>query len=178
LGAVGGISESDITLDAASNAIVIGFNVRANPQARELAQKNGIDVRYYSIIYNVIDDIKSALTGLLSPDLKEEFLGNAEIKEVFNISKVGKIAGCIVTEGNIRRGANVRLLRDNVVIHEGSLKTLKRFKDEVNEIKEGSECGAAFENYNDLQVGDLIECFEVREIARTLESVQVAADDS
>ena len=178
LGAVGGISESDITLAAASNAIVIGFNVRANPQARELAQKNGIDVRYYSIIYNVIDDIKSALTGLLSPDLKEEFLGNAEIKEVFNISKVGKIAGCIVTEGNIRRGANVRLLRDNVVIHEGSLKTLKRFKDEVNEIKEGSECGAAFENYNDLQVGDLIECFEVREIARTLESVQVTADDS
>jgi len=178
LGAVGGISESDITLAAASNAIVIGFNVRANPQARELAQKNGIDVRYYSIIYNVIDDIKSALTGLLSPDLKEEFLGNAEIKEVFNISKVGKIAGCIVTEGNIRRGANVRLLRDNVVIHEGSLRTLKRFKDEVNEIKEGSECGAAFENYNDLQVGDLIECFEVREIARTLESVQVVTNAS
>ena len=172
LGAVGGISESDITLAAASNAIVIGFNVRANPQARQLAQKSGIDVRYYSIIYNVIDDIKSALTGLLSPDLKEEFLGNAEVKEVFNISKVGKIAGCIVTEGNIKRGANVRLLRDNVVIHEGSLKTLKRFKDEVNEIKEGSECGAAFENYNDLQIGDLIECFEIKEIARTLESVQ------
>ena len=120
----------------------------------------------------MIDDIKSALTGLLSPDLKEEFLGNAEVKEVFNISKVGKIAGCIVTEGNIKRGANVRLLRDNVVIHEGSLKTLKRFKDEVNEIKEGSECGAAFENYNDLQIGDLIECFEIKEIARTLESVQ------
>ena len=172
LGAVGGISESDITLAAASNAIVIGFNVRANPQARQLAQKSGIDVRYYSIIYNVIDDIKSALTGLLSPDLKEEFLGNAEVKEVFNISKVGKIAGCMVTEGNIKRGANVRLLRDNVVIHEGSLKTLKRFKDEVNEIKEGSECGAAFENYNDLQIGDLIECFEIKEIARTLESVQ------
>ena len=172
LGAVGGISESDITLAAASNAIVIGFIVRANPQARQLAQKSGIDVRYYSIIYNVIDDIKSALTGLLSPDLKEEFLGNAEVKEVFNISKVGKIAGCMVTEGNIKRGANVRLLRDNVVIHEGSLKTLKRFKDEVNEIKEGSECGAAFENYNDLQIGDLIECFEIKEIARTLESVQ------
>tara|TARA_E500000331_G_scaffold3245_1_gene3312 strand:- start:1083 stop:2597 length:1515 start_codon:yes stop_codon:yes gene_type:complete len=172
LGAVGGISESDITLAAASNAIVIGFNVRANPQARQLAQKSGIDIRYYSIIYNVIDDIKAALTGLLSPDLKEEFLGNAEVKEVFNISKVGKIAGCMVTEGNIKRGANVRLLRDNVVIHEGSLKTLKRFKDEVNEIKEGSECGAAFENYNDLQIGDLIECFEIKEIARTLESVQ------
>jgi translation initiation factor IF-2 len=172
LGAVGGISESDITLAAASKALVIGFNVRANPQARQLAQKSGIDVRYYSIIYNVIDDIKSALTGLLSPDLKEEFLGNAEVKEVFNISKVGKIAGCMVTEGNIKRGANVRLLRDNVVIHEGSLKTLKRFKDEVNEIKEGSECGAAFENYNDLQIGDLIECFEIKEIARTLESVQ------
>ncbi|MEE3007078.1 MAG: translation initiation factor IF-2, partial [Pseudomonadota bacterium] len=157
-GAVGGISESDITLASASNAIIIGFNVRANPQARELARTNGVDIRYYSIIYNVIDDMKAALTGLLSPDLKEEFLGNAEIKEVFNISKVGKIAGCVVTEGSIKRGAQVRLLRDNVVIHEGSLKTLKHFKEEVKDIREGSECGAGFENYNDLQVGDFIEC--------------------
>ena len=171
-GAVGGISESDVTLAVASKAIIVGFNVRANPQARELARTSGVDIRYYSIIYNVIDDIKAALTGLLSPDLKEEFLGNAEIKEVFNISKVGKIAGCIVTEGSIKRGAQVRLLRDNVVVHEGSLKTLKHFKEEVKDIKEGSECGAGFENYNDLQVGDFIECFEIKEIARTLESVQ------
>ena len=171
-GAVGGISESDVTLAVASNAIIVGFNVRANPQARDLARTSGVDIRYYSIIYNVIDDIKAALTGLLSPDLKEEFLGNAEIKEVFNISKVGKIAGCIVTEGSIKRGAQVRLLRDNVGVHEGSLKTLKHFKEEVKDIKEGSECGAGFENYNDLQVGDFIECFEIKEIARTLESVQ------
>ena len=177
-GAVGGISESDITLASASNAIIIGFNVRANPQARELARTSGVDIRYYSIIYNVIDDMKAALTGLLSPDLKEEFLGNAEIKEVFNISKVGKIAGCIVTEGSIKRGAQVRLLRDNVVIHEGSLKTLKHFKEEVKDIREGSECGAGFENYNDLQVGDFIECFEIKEIARTLESVQNEAGAS
>ena len=177
-GAVGGISESDITLASASNAIVIGFNVRANPQARELARTSGVDIRYYSIIYNVIDDMKAALTGLLSPDLKEEFLGNAEIKEVFNISKVGKIAGCVVTEGSIKRGAQVRLLRDNVVIHEGSLKTLKHFKEEVKDIREGSECGAGFENYNDLQVGDFIECFEIKEIARTLESVQKEAGAS
>ena len=177
-GAVGGISESDITLASASNAIIIGFNVRANPQARELARTSGVDIRYYSIIYNVIDDMKAALTGLLSPDLKEEFLGNAEIKEVFNISKVGKIAGCVVTEGSIKRGAQVRLLRDNVVIHEGSLKTLKHFKEEVKDIREGSECGAGFENYNDLQVGDFIECFEIKEIARTLESVQNEAGAS
>ena len=177
-GAVGGISESDITLASASNAIVIGFNVRANPQARELARTNGVDIRYYSIIYNVIDDVKTALTGLLSPDLKEEFLGNAEIKEVFDISKIGKIAGCVVTEGSIKRGAQVRLLRDNVVIHEGSLKTLKHFREEVKDIREGSECGAGFENYNDLQVGDFIECFEIKEIARTLESVQKEAGAS
>ena len=177
-GAVGGISESDVTLAVASKAIIVGFNVRANPQARELARTSGVDIRYYSIIYNVIDDIKAALTGLLSPDLKEEFLGNAEIKEVFNISKVGKIAGCIVTEGSIKRGAQVRLLRDNVVVHEGSLKTLKHFKEEVKDIKEGSECGAGFENYNDLKVGDFIECFEIKEIARTLESVQNEANAS
>ncbi len=173
-GAVGGINESDISLAAASGAMVIGFNVRANPQARDLARTSDVEIRYYSIIYDVIDEIKAALTGMLSPDLKEEFLGNAEIREVFNITKVGKVAGCFVTEGNIRRGAKVRLLRDNVVIHEGTLKTLRRFKDEVREAREGYECGAGFENYNDIQVGDFIECFEVKEVARTLESAQQA----
>ena len=174
-GAVGGINESDISLAAASGAMVIGFNVRANPQARDLARTSDVEIRYYSIIYDVIDEIKAALTGMLLPDLKEEFLGNAEIREVFNITKVGKIAGCFVTEGNIRRGAKVRLLRDNVVIHEGSLKTLRRFKDEVREAREGYECGAGFENYNDLQVGDFIECFEIKEVARTLESAAQAS---
>ena len=171
-GAVGGINESDVTLAAASGAMVIGFNVRPNPQARELARRDDVEIRLYSIIYNVIDDVRSALTGLLAPDLKEEFLGYAEIREVFNISKVGKVAGCMVTEGMVRRGAKVRLLRDNVVIHEGALKTLRRFKEEVREVREGYECGAAFENYHDIQVGDLIESFEVRQVERTLESVE------
>ncbi|WP_193184797.1 translation initiation factor IF-2 [Nisaea sediminum] len=177
-GAVGGISESDVSLAKASGALIIGFNVRAVPQARDLAAQEGLEIRYYSIIYELIDDIKAALTGMLSPDLKEEFLGNAEIREVFNITKVGKVGGCMVTEGMLRRAAKVRLLRDNVVIHEGTLKTLKRFKDEVKEVREGYECGAAFENYNDIQVGDFIECFEVKEVARSLESVQQASTSS
>jgi translation initiation factor IF-2 len=166
--AVGAINESDITLAKASNAIVIGFNVRANPQARELARRDGIDIRYYSIIYNVIDDVKALLSGMLAPTLRERFLGYAEIREVFTITRVGKVAGCYVTEGTVKRGAKVRLLRDNVVIHEGSLKTLKRFKDEVREVKAGMECGMAFENYSDIQQGDQIECFEVEEVARAL----------
>ena len=166
--AVGAINESDITLAKASNAIVIGFNVRANPQARELARRDGIDIRYYSIIYNVIDDVKALLSGLLSPTVRERFLGYAEIREVFTITKVGKVAGCYVTEGTVKRGAKVRLLRDNVVIHEGALKTLKRFKDEVREVKAGMECGMAFENYSDIQQGDQIECFELEEVARVL----------
>jgi translation initiation factor IF-2 len=166
--AVGAINESDITLAKASNAIVIGFNVRANPQARELARRDGIDIRYYSIIYNVIDDVKALLSGLLAPTVRERFLGYAEIREVFTITKVGKVAGCYVTEGTVKRGAKVRLLRDNVVIHEGSLKTLKRFKDEVREVKAGMECGMAFENYSDIQRGDQIECFELEEVARVL----------
>ncbi len=166
--AVGGINESDITLARASNALIIGFNVRANPQARELARRDKIEIRYYSIIYNVVDDIKAALSGLLSPTLRENFLGYAQIREVFNITKVGKVAGCMVTEGVVRRGAKVRLLRDNVVIHEGSLKTLKRFKDEVREVKEGFECGMAFENYDNIQVGDQIECFDVEQVTRAL----------
>jgi len=166
--AVGGINESDVTLARASGGMIIGFNVRANQQARELAKRDHIDIRYYSIIYNVVDDVKAALSGMLAPTLRENFLGNAEIREVFNITKVGKVAGCMVVEGTVKRGAKVRLLRDNVVIHEGSLKTLKRFKDEVREVKEGFECGMAFENYDNMEKGDVIECFEVEEIARAL----------
>jgi translation initiation factor IF-2 len=165
---VGGINESDVTLAQASNALVIGFNVRANPQAREFARTNGIDIRYYSIIYDVADDIKKALSGMLDPTLKETLLGYAEIREVFNITKVGKVAGCRITEGSVRRGAKVRLLRDDVVIHEGSLSTLKRHKDDVQEVKEGYECGMSFENYNDIQIGDFIECFSVEDVATEL----------
>jgi translation initiation factor IF-2 len=167
-GAVGGINESDVILAKASNAVIIGFNVRANPQARDLARRDNVEIRYYSIIYDVIDDMKGALSGLLAPSLRERFLGNAAIREVFTISKVGKVAGCMVTEGVVKRGAKVRLLRDNVVIHEGTLKTLKRFKDEVREVREGFECGMAFENYQDIQTGDVIECFEMEEVARAL----------
>jgi translation initiation factor IF-2 len=165
---VGAVSESDITLARASNAMVVAFNVRANAQAREMARRDGVDIRYYSIIYNVIDDVKAALSGMLSPELRENFLGYAEIREVFNITKVGTVAGCFITEGIVKRGNKVRLLRDNVVIHEGTLKTLRRFKDEVREVKQGFECGMAFENYNDLKVGDVIEGFEMVEEARSL----------
>lgn len=165
---VGGINESDVTLAQASNALIIGFNVRANPQARDLAKREGIDIRYYSVIYDVTNDVKAGLEGMLSPVRREEYIGNAEIREVFDISKVGKIAGCMITNGLVRRGAGVRLLRDSVVIHEGKLSTLKRFKDEVKEVREGNDCGMAFENYYDLKVGDVIECFEVTETAATL----------
>jgi translation initiation factor IF-2 len=166
--AVGGISESDITLAKASGALVIGFNVRANPQARDLARRDDVEIRYYSIIYDVADDVRQALTGMLSPTLREQFLGNAQVREVFNITKVGKVAGCMITEGMVKRGAKVRLLRDNVVIHEGSLSQLKRFKDDAKEVREGYECGMSFENYNDIQVGDIIECFEIEEVAGVL----------
>ena len=167
--AVGEITESDVTLAKASHAIIVGFNVRANPQAREAARRDGIEIRYYSIIYDVIDDMKAALGGLLAPTLREKYLGAATIRNVFSISKIGKIAGCMVTEGVVKRGSKVRLLRDNIVIHEGTLKTLKRFKDEVKEVREGYECGMAFENYNDIKEGDTIECFEIEEITRTLD---------
>ncbi len=167
--AVGEITESDVTLAKASQAMIIGFNVRANPQARETARRDGIEIRYYSIIYDVVDDVKAALGGLLAPTLREKFLGYATIRNIFTISKIGKIAGCMVTEGIVKRGSKVRLLRDNVVIHEGGLKTLKRFKDEVKEVREGYECGMAFENYNDIKEGDVIECFEIEEITRTLD---------
>lgn len=167
--AVGEITESDVTLAKASQALIIGFNVRANPQARETARRDGVDIRYYSIIYDVVDDIKASLEGLLAPTLREKYLGKATIRNIFTISKVGKIAGCMVTEGIVKRGAKVRLLRDNIVIHEGSLKTLKRFKDEVKEVREGYECGMAFENYNDIKENDTIECFEIEEISRKLD---------
>ncbi|MAF67950.1 MAG: translation initiation factor IF-2 [Micavibrio sp.] len=166
---VGGITESDVTLANASGALIVGFNVRANAQARDLAKRDGVDIRYYNIIYNVIDDVKSILAGMLSPLEREEYLGQAEIREVFNVSKVGKVAGCMVTAGEVKRGSHVRLLRDDVVIHEGRLKTLKRFKDEVKEVREGMECGMAFESYDDIKEGDIIECFEVKEEARTLD---------
>ena len=167
-GGVGGISESDVSLAMASNAALLGFNVRAIPQARELARKENINIRYHSIIYELIDELTLLLTGILEPEKKEEFIGYAEVREVFNITKVGKIAGCMVTEGTIKRGCNVRLLRDNVVIHEGPLKTLKRFKDEVTDVREGNECGIALEKNNDIVSGDVFECFEVKETAAKL----------
>ncbi len=165
---VGAINESDVTLAKASGAMLVGFNVRANAQARSMAQENGIDMRYYSIVYNLIDDLRQLLSGMLAPQIRETYLGNADIKEVFNISRIGRVAGCEIGQGVVRRGARVRLLRDNVVIHEGKLATLKRFKDEVREVTEGFECGMAFENYQDIRQGDVIECFEVEEITRTL----------
>ncbi len=165
---VGGITESDITLATASNAVVIGFNVRANVQAKTASEQEGVEIRYYSIIYDLVDDVKAAMSGMLDPTLREIFLGNAEIREVFNITKIGKVAGCLVTDGKVERGAKVRLLRDNVVIHEGTLSTLKRFKDEVKEVPGGQECGMAFANYQDIRPGDVIECFQVETIERTL----------
>ena len=168
-GGVGGLSESDISLAAASQAMVIGFNVRAIPQARDLAKRDGVEIRYHSIIYEVIDEVKAAMGGLLSPDTQENFIGYAEIRQIFSMSKYGKVAGCMVTDGIIKRGCKVRLLRDNIVVHEGSLKTLRRFKDEVKEVRESMECGMAFENYSDIQEGDMIECFELTEVARTLD---------
>ncbi|MEQ8657272.1 MAG: translation initiation factor IF-2 [Hyphomicrobiales bacterium] len=166
--APGGVTESDIALAAASEAPIIAFNVRANKQARDTAQAEGIEIRYYNIIYDLVDDIKAAMEGLLSPERRETMLGNAEILEVFNITKVGKVAGCTITEGKVERGSGVRLIRDSVVIHQGKLKTLKRFKDEVAEVTTGQECGMAFENYEDIRQGDVIECFRVEEVARTL----------
>jgi translation initiation factor IF-2 len=147
---------------------MLGFNVRANQQARDAAERAGIEVRYYNVIYDLVDDVKAVMSGFLAPTLRETFLGNAQILEVFNITKVGKVAGCRVTEGTVQRGAKVRLIRDNVVVHEGTLSTLKRFKDEVREVQAGQECGMAFENYQDMRVGDVIECFRVESVKRTL----------
>ena len=167
-GGVGGVTESDVTLAEASKAVILGFNVRAHKEARDLAEQAGIEIRYYNIIYNLVDDVKAALSGLLAPTLRETMLGNAQILELFHISKVGVVAGCRVTDGVVQRGAHVRLIRDNVVVHEGKLSTLKRFKDEVAQVQAGQECGMAFENYQDMRVGDVIECYNVEEIRRTL----------
>jgi translation initiation factor IF-2 len=168
LAGAGGISESDITLAEAAGASVIGFNVRAHKEAREMAERDGVEIRYYNVIYDLVDDVKKAMSGLLAPTLRETMLGNALILEIFNISKVGKIAGCRVTDGTVERGANVRLIRDNVVIHEGKLGQLKRFKDDAKEVLAGQECGMSFENYQDMRVGDVIECYRVEIVQRSL----------
>jgi len=167
---VGGITESDVALATVNNGLLIGFNVRAIPQARDLAKRDNVEIRYYNIIYNVVDDIRTMLEGELSPTIQENLLGSAEIREVFSVSKVGKVAGCMVTDGLIRRDSKVRLMRDSVVVHEGQLGTLRRFKDDVREVQNGYECGIALENYNDIQVGDVVECYEVQEIARKLDT--------
>ncbi len=167
-GGVGGITESDITLARASSALVVGFNVRANAQARELAKRDGVEIRYYSIIYELLDDAKEMLSGMLTPEARETVTGHADIREVFNITKVGKVAGCRVVDGTVRRGAKVRLLRDDVVVYEGELSSLKRFKEDVREVKEGFECGMAIAGYGDIREGDVIEAYEVQEVARSL----------
>jgi translation initiation factor IF-2 len=166
---VGGITESDATLAAASKAVIIGFNVRADATARTAIKESGVDVRYYSIIYEAIDDVKAALSGLLSPEIRENIVGLAEVKEVFSSPKLGDIAGSIVTEGYVKRDNPIRVLRDNVVIYEGELESLRRFKDDVKEVRSGTECGIGVKNYNDVKVGDQIECFERIEVARTID---------
>ncbi|HBU56082.1 MAG TPA: translation initiation factor IF-2, partial [Sulfitobacter sp.] len=166
---VGAITDTDVGLAEASNAPIIGFNVRANASARASANQKGVEIRYYSVIYDMVDDVKAAASGLLSNEIREHFIGYASIKEVFKVTGVGKVAGCLVTEGKASRAAGVRLLRDDVVIHEGTLKTLKRFKDEVAEVPSGQECGMAFENYEDIRPGDVIEIFTREEVVRTLD---------
>jgi len=166
--AVGGISESDVNLAIASKAVIIGFNTRADAGARKLAESNGIELRYYNIIYDAVDDLKAAMSGMLTPDQKEEVLGMAEIRQVFRISKIGAIAGCMVTSGVVKRSARLRLLRNNVVVFTGELDSLKRFKDDVREVKEGFECGLNLKGYNDIAEGDQIEFFEIKEVARSL----------
>jgi translation initiation factor IF-2 len=166
--AVGGISESDVNLAIASKAVIVGFNTRADAGARKTAEGNGIDIRYYNIIYDAVDDLKAAMSGMLTPDKKEEILGNAEIRQVLRVSKVGSIAGCMVTSGRVVRSAKLRLLRNNVVVFTGELDSLKRFKDDAKEVKEGFECGLTIKGYNDIVEGDILEFFEIKEIARTL----------
>ena len=165
---VGGINESDINLAKTSNAVVLGFNVRADAAGRQMAQDEGIEIRYYSIIYELIDDVKAAMSGLLSPELREEILGVADVREVYRSSKFGAAAGCMVLEGTVYRNRPIRVLRDDVVVFEGELESLRRFKDDVNEVKSGTECGIAVKSYNDIKAGDKIEIFQVNEIARTL----------
>ncbi|MDB5947958.1 MAG: translation initiation factor, partial [Ramlibacter sp.] len=166
--AVGGISESDINLAIASKAVVIGFNVRADAGARKTAESTGVDIRYYSIIYDAVDELKVAMSGMLTPEKREEIIGMAEIRTVFVASKIGTVAGCMVTSGQVTRSAHFRLLRDNVVVYTGELDSLKRMKDDVREVKEGFECGIKLKNYNDIAVGDQLEFFEIKEVARTL----------
>ena len=165
---VGAITESDVNLALASKAVIIGFNTRADAAARKLAENSGVDIRYYNVIYDAVDEIKAALGGMLAPERKENVLGLVEVRQVFRISKVGTVAGCYVTEGLVRRGARVRVLRDHVVIHDGELDSLKRFKEDVREVKSGFECGLSLRSYNDLQIGDQLEVYEVQEVARTL----------
>ena len=165
---VGGISESDVNLASASNAVILGFNTRADASSRKLAEHLGVDIRYYNVIYDAVDEVKAAMTGMLTPDKKEEILGLVEIRQVFRASKIGTIAGCMVLEGMVKRGAMVRVLRNNVVVHTGELDSLKRFKDDVKEVKEGFECGLSIKNFTDIAEGDQLEVFEVKEVARTL----------
>ena len=165
---VGAITESDVNLALASKSVIIGFNARADVAARRLAESQGVDIRYYNIIYDAVDEVKAALSGMLAPEKKESVLGLVQIRQIYKISKVGTVAGCMVLEGLIKRGARVRLLRDNVVIHDGELDSLKRFKDDVREVKAGFECGLSLKNYNDIKEGDQLEAYEVLEVARTL----------
>src|SRR5829696_5407227 len=165
---VGGITESDVNLALASKAVIIGFNTRADLTARKLAETSGVDIRYYNIIYEAVDEVKAALSGMLTPEKKENRLGLIEVREVYRISRVGTVAGCYVLEGLVRRGSRVRILRSNVVIHDGELDSLKRFKDDVREVKSGFECGLSLKGYNDIKVGDQLEVYEVVEVARTL----------
>jgi translation initiation factor IF-2 len=167
-GGVGGITESDVNLAATSKAIIIAFNVRADATARRLMQEQGVDVRYYSIIYEAIDEVRKALTGMLSPETKEQIVGLAEVREVFRSSKMGQVAGCLVVDGYVKRNNPIRVLRDNVVIFQGALESLKRFKDDASEVRAGTECGIAVKDYNDVRVGDQIECYERVTVARTL----------
>ncbi|MGH8399266.1 MAG: translation initiation factor IF-2, partial [Gammaproteobacteria bacterium] len=165
---VGGITESDVNLALASKAVIIGFNVRADSGARRMISESGLDVRYYGIIYEAIDDVKKAITGMLKPELREQIVGLAEVREVFRSSKLGAIAGCLVVDGQVKRNLPIRVLRNNVVIYEGQLESLRRFKDDVNEVRAGTECGIGVKDYNDVQPGDQIECYERVEVARSL----------
>jgi translation initiation factor IF-2 len=165
---VGGISETDVNLATASKAVIIGFNTRADAQTRRLAESNGVDLRYYNIIYDAVDEVKAAMSGMLAPEKREAVIGTVEVRQVFKVPKVGAVAGCMVTDGVVKRNASVRVLRDNVVIHTGELDSLKRFKDDVKEVKQGFECGMSLKNFNDIQEGDQFEVFEVTEVARTL----------
>jgi translation initiation factor IF-2 len=167
-GGVGGIAETDINLAVTSNAVVFGFNVRADNAARKLVEEEGVDLRYYNVIYDLIDDVKAALTGMLAPELREEIVGIAEVRDVFSSPKFGQIAGCMVIEGTVHRAKPIRVLRDSVVIYQGELESLRRFKDDASEVRNGTECGIGVKNYTDVKAGDLIEVYEVREIARSL----------